>query len=97
MNNIKLIILINTDMRQNCEGIRTEDYQDIIIKKFPINTRCEVQHKGVLKGELLKLGVKVAKKYTPINESVGPVLTISHGYQIKTEANEGRNWSICRK
>ena len=78
MNNIKLIILINTDMRQHCEGIRTEDYQDIIIRKFPINSGCEVQHKGVLKGdtyrsgELLKLGVEVAKKYTSIVESVGP-------------------------
>ena len=63
-------------MRQHCEGIRTEDYQDIIIKKFPMNSRCEVQHKGVIKsdtcrtGELPKLGVEVAKKYTPIVESV---------------------------
>ena len=42
--------------RHDCGRICTEDYEEIINQKFTINSRCEVQHKEVVKGYIFRKG-----------------------------------------
>ena len=56
VNNLKLSNLINMEERHDCGRICTEDYEEIINQKFTISSRCEVQHKGVVKGYIFRTG-----------------------------------------